>query len=335
MSTTVRIALAWCALALVGGCSPPMFRTEADRARYRYQRNLEQVGELVDQGDYGGAYEAIQSVAPRGEDRSLAAPYWYRVGLLHVEIGAGGHDIAWNCFRKAIQADPSLVGPRTELARLALNRRSYDYALRQLDEELRLSPTRQEALLLRRDIEAKQAERDAKKREIEEARVRRARERKERREAAEAVRAEERARLSVQVASIGTLSCRPVDFERIGDELESPLGTTTAKGTFVGGLLNCSNNGSDTSLFPDDAVRLVGGNGARYALDTDGELGLLLWQDDESRIQLPFGLQLHPGLTTGVALVFDVPELVASDPALRLLFGQALFRLSFAEDADR
>lgn len=35
-----------------------------------------------------------------------------------------------------------LVGPRTELARLALNRRSYDYAFRQLDEELRLSPTR-------------------------------------------------------------------------------------------------------------------------------------------------------------------------------------------------
>src|SRR5690606_15884894 len=185
MSTTVRIALAWCALALVGGCSSPMFRTEADRARYRYQRNLEQVGELVDQGDYGGAYEAIQSVAPRGEDRSLAAPYWYRVGLLHVEIGAGGRDIAWNCFRKAIQADPSLVGLRTELARLALSRRSYDYALKQLEEELRLSPTRQEAQLLRRDIEAKQAERDAKKREIEEARVRRARERKERREAAE------------------------------------------------------------------------------------------------------------------------------------------------------
>ncbi len=335
MSTIVRISLAWCALALVGGCSSAMFGTAADRARYRCQRNLERVGELVDHGDYGGAYQAIQSVAPRGEHRSLAAPYWYRVGLLHVEIGVGGHDIAWNCFLKAIQADPSLVGPRTELARLAIGRRSYDYALRKLDEELRLSPTRQEALLLRRDTEAKQAERDAKKTEIEEARVRRARERKERREAVVAAREEERARLSVQVASIGPLSCRPVDFERFGDELESPLGTTAAKGTFVGVLLNCTNNGSDTTLFPDDAVRLVSGNGARYALDTDGELGLLLWQDDESRIQLPFGLQLHPGLTTGVALIFDVPDLVASDPALRLLFGQALYRLSFAEDMEQ
>ncbi len=273
--------------------------------------------------DYGSAYEAIQSVAPRGEDRSLAAPYWYRVGLLHIEIGGGGHDIAWNCFQKAIQADPSLVGPRTELARLALNRRSYDYALRLLDEELRLSPTRQEALLLRREVEAKQTERDAKKREIEEARVRRTRERKERQEAVEVAREQARARLSVQVASIGPLSCRPVDFDRFGDELESPLGMTAAKGTFVGVLLNCTNDGSDTILFPDDAVRLVSGRGDRYALDTDGQLGLLLWQDEESRIQLPFGLQLHPGLTTGVALVFDVPEPVASDPAVRLLFGQA------------
>lgn len=139
---------------------------------------------------------------------------------------------------------------------------------------------------------------------------------------------ERKAKLQSTVHTVGGVRCQAIDFRRIGEEIGSDLSSSSASGLYVGVLVKCENTGRSSLRMSSSDFALKDGAGRTFAVDLDGSIEALIWQEDD-QIKNPELLQLHPGVPTYVGLIFDVPDEVIVDPDLQVAIGQALFPLNF------
>ncbi len=236
---------------------------------------------------------------------------------------------AAQAYEAGIKRDPRYPGPRLGLARLAIGAVPVDTAkvLQLLSEEEGLQPGRSEVAELRQRVQHLVEASEARRRARDEASAREAE--SERRDQ------ETRAKIQSQVARVGPLECKPIVYEELGESIGSDVATTTASGVYVAALVKCINVGKKTVRASASDFTLIDRSGRRYAVDSKGSYyqSITARADDEGeeRQRTPDLLQLHPGVTTSIVAVFDVPPSVAQAPDIKLDIRGAKLQLTFAE----
>lgn len=281
--------------------------------------------EAIERGDLRSAQQSFDR-ATIANRNPTAAPRWLRLGRAYLATGsASARPLARKAFKMAIRADGLYPGPRLELAKLAAEDGSLEEALRLLDEAEKVEPSA-EVQNVRELVLSRRAEQEERTREAE----LQAEHQRQLREDEEARQGARKRRLQTQVFSAGGLQCQAIDYAEIGKAFGNEVASTTAAGTYVSVLLKCANQLQETKYFPTGQMVLVEPSGRTYAVDFDASFQFYLSKQDDE-IANPEHLQLHPALPRYIALLFDIPPALASDPGLALKFGPHRFLLNPSE----
>ncbi|MCC6809177.1 MAG: DUF4352 domain-containing protein [Deltaproteobacteria bacterium] len=219
-----------------------------------------------------------------------------------------------------------MLGARLGLAALAFRpeRRDVQAALAFLAEEEGLQPGRVEVAALRKEVERYAAEQAEIARDIKQA--------EEKEQEAKQRAVETKAKLQAQLHRVGAIECRTISYDVLETEIGDDIASVTANGVFVGVLVKCTNIGKRTASVNSPDFALVDAAKRRYEIDRKGSYYYAVTggtADNAEKFRTPEFLQLHPGVPSYIALVFDLPTAVASQAGLALDFRRSKFSLTF------
>lgn len=318
-------------LSLLAACQLP---ATAVRSGQSADDQMAAGDKAMEQRRYEAAAKHYDTAERVAKDPAKVAPRWNSLASVYEGFGHDtGNQYAHRYYKRAVQADPSLVGPRLARARMLLARPEAQQLdldvgriVRLLDDEERLQPGRAEVASLRQKAEAlraKQVERQPERGRAYANAARMARPASAR--TSSGVRETPNVPGATNAEkTVGSLTCALQQFTVLGaPSPQSPEASTTAV------RLRCSNAGRAKERLEASEVHLIDSNGDQFAPDGDDANFHLVFEGPEPRFLKHF-LDVRKGETVDVGFTFEADYDRSVDAGLRLDVRGATFARSDA-----